>query len=118
RHCTLYTNVEPCVMCAWMVRMTGIKRVVFAIDSPVMGGHSGWNVLADAGLHRKLRFFFRKPPEVVAGVLTGEAERVWSDGRPVLWQMIKMRGVFGGCRRRGPPKHGQPLEKGEDPANP
>lgn len=95
RRCTLYTTVEPCVMCSWMIRMTGIERVVFAIDSPVMGGHSGWNVLGDAGLTRKLRFFFRKPPTVIPGVLAEEAERVWSDWRPILWKLIKMRGVFG-----------------------
>jgi tRNA(adenine34) deaminase len=103
RHCTLYSTVEPCVMCSWMVRMTGIKRVVFSIDSPVMGGHSGWNVLGDAGLTRKLRFYFRKPPEIIAGVLAEEAEHVWREWRPILWKLIKMRGVFGGRRpdRRG-----------------
>ena len=93
--CTLYTTVEPCVMCSWTVRMTRIPRVVFAIKSPVMGGHSGWNVLADAGLSRRLPFYFRRPPEVVSRVLVDEAEKVWSDWRPLLWKLIKMRGVFG-----------------------
>ena len=93
--CTLYTTVEPCVVCSWTVRMPRLPRVVFSIKSPVMGGHSGWNVLADAGLSRRLPFYFRRPPEVVSRVLVDEAEEVWSEWRPLLWKLIKLRGVFG-----------------------
>jgi hypothetical protein len=39
----IYSNVEPCVMCAFPMRETRIARVVFAIASPMMGGHSKWN---------------------------------------------------------------------------
>jgi tRNA(adenine34) deaminase len=95
RNCTLYTNVEPCVMCSWMIRENGIRRVVFSIKSPVMGGYSGWNVLGDTRLSSKLPVYFRRPPEVVSGVLVEEAERVWSEWRPFLWKLIKMRGCFG-----------------------
>ena len=65
--CTLYTTVEPCVMCSWTVRMTRIPRVVFAIKSPVMGGHSGWNVLADAGLREGCRSISAVPRGGVPG---------------------------------------------------
>lgn len=33
--CTLYTNVEPCWMCAFAIRETQISRVV--IDKPIEG---------------------------------------------------------------------------------
>jgi tRNA(adenine34) deaminase len=95
RGCTLYTNVEPCIMCSWTIRETGIRRVVFSIKSPVMGGHSAWQVLADTSLPRAMPFYFRKPPEVLPGVLAEEAERVWREWRPLLWKVIKMRGCFG-----------------------
>ena len=36
--CTLYSNVEPCVMCSFPIRETRIARVVYAIGSPIMGG--------------------------------------------------------------------------------
>lgn len=45
--CTIYSNVEPCPMCAFPIRETRIGRVVYAISSPMMGGLSKWNVLGD-----------------------------------------------------------------------
>src|SRR6516225_6119314 len=54
RGCTLYTNVEPCPMCCWMVREHGIKRVVYSIKSPAMGGYSAFNVLGDTRLSRTM----------------------------------------------------------------
>ncbi len=99
--CTLYSNVEPCVMCAMAIRETGIGRVVFAIDSPVMGGASRWNVLGDEVLSKAMPFFYRKPPDVVRGLLAGEAEQVWSEWHPLLWQIVRRRGLFGGMSRAG-----------------
>src|SRR3984957_20880435 len=40
--CTLYTNVEPCAMCCYCIRETRMRKVVYAIRSPIMGGHSRW----------------------------------------------------------------------------
>jgi hypothetical protein len=40
-------------------------------------------------------FFFRKPPELVPGVLVEEAEQVWREWRPLFWKLIKIRGCFG-----------------------
>jgi tRNA(adenine34) deaminase len=93
--CTLYSNVEPCAMCSMAIRETGISRVVFAIASPIMGGASRWDVLADAQLARTMPLFFRKSPEVVSGLLAREAEQAWSDWHPLLWKIIKRRGCFG-----------------------
>ena len=92
--CTLYTNVEPCPMCAFCIREAGIGRVVFALASPVMGGLSRWNVLRDDALSDGIPFVFGPVPEVVNGVLAEEAAVVWRDWNPLAWQVIKLRGFL------------------------
>ena len=73
--CTLYTNVEPCPMCAFMIREYKIERVVFSLPSPFMGGYSKWNILEDVGLE-EFPPYFGKCPEVVGSVLEPEARAV------------------------------------------
>ncbi len=80
--CVLYSNCEPCPMCSFMIREYKIKKVVFAVYSPDMGGYSKWDILQDKGLN-KFKNFFGKPPEVIGGVLEHEAKLVF-DGTP-LW---------------------------------
>jgi tRNA(adenine34) deaminase len=92
---TLYSNVEPCPMCAFAIRETGISRVVYAIRSPVMGGHSRWAILQDDGLSRVMPVYFAAPPEIVAGFCAAEAEKVWNDRHPLMWKLIKARGGLG-----------------------
>lgn len=94
--CTLYSNVEPCVMCSLPVRESGVSRVVFSIKSPLMGGFSRWNVLDDARISTVMAGYFRKPPIVVPGLLMHEAEAVWRDWNPLIWSVIRKRGIFGG----------------------
>jgi len=92
--CTLYTNVEPCPMCAFCIREAGIGRVVYALGSPVMGGFSRWNVLRDDVLSDGIPFVFGAVPEVVTGVMAEEAGEVWREWNPVAWQVIKLRGFM------------------------
>jgi len=92
--CTLYTNVEPCPMCAFCAREAGIGRVVFALGSPVMGGFSRWNVLRDDVLSDGIPFVFGAVPEVVSGVLAEEAGEVWREWNPLAWHVIKWRGFM------------------------
>jgi tRNA(adenine34) deaminase len=94
--CTFYSNVEPCAMCSLALRETGVSKVVFSIKSPVMGGYSKWNVLGDDTLSTVMAGYFRKPPVVVAGLLMQEAEAVWRDWNPLIWTVIRKRGLFGG----------------------
>ncbi len=73
---TIYSNCEPCPMCSFMMRELKFKKVVFAMESPDMGGFSRWNILQDEGL---VKFYpiFSSPPEVVRGVLREEAENIF-----------------------------------------
>ncbi len=93
--CSLYSNIEPCAMCAFPVREARIARVVFAIPSPLMGGHSRWNVLGDHAVSNIMPEAFGQAPQVVAGILQEEAERVWREWNPLIWRIIKHRGCFG-----------------------
>lgn len=38
---TLYTNVEPCLLCSYAIRHYRLKEVVFARASGELGGHLG-----------------------------------------------------------------------------
>jgi tRNA(adenine34) deaminase len=93
-NCTLYSNVEPCVMCAFPLREARVSRVVFALKSPLMGGFSRWNVLADDAISDVLPEGFGRPVEVIVGLLADEAEEVWQRWNPLVWRVIKQRGCF------------------------
>lgn len=95
RDCTLYSTVEPCPMCSFPIRETRISRVVYAISSPMMGGSSRWNVLGDDHISARMPEAFGPPPEVVTGVLSKEAASVWRKWNPIVWGVIRLRGVFG-----------------------
>lgn len=92
--CTLYSNVEPCPMCSFPIRETRMKRVVYAIGSPMMGGVSKWNILRDTEISKVMPEAFGPVPEVVAGLMGREAEQVWRKWRPIVWAIIKRRGCF------------------------
>ena len=78
--CTLYTNFEPCAMCAFLIRDIGVGSVVFGAASPHVGGYSRWDILD----HTLLRPEFTTnhvatPPVVVEGVLKEEIDRTFDD---------------------------------------
>lgn len=112
--CTLYSNIEPCPMCSFPIRETRMKRVVYAIGSPTMGGVSKWNILRDTEISNVMPEAFGPVPEVVAGLMGREAESVWRKWRPVIWAIIKQRGCFAPARAADacdrmqaiPPPHG------------
>jgi tRNA(adenine34) deaminase len=94
--CTIYSNVEPCAMCSFPIRESRIKKVVFAIRSPLMGGFSKFKVLHDGEMSDVMPEFFGEVPEVTGGLLVDEAESVWRSFRPLVWAVIRYRGCFGG----------------------
>lgn len=79
---TLYSNCEPCPMCSFMAREYKVSRVVYALHSPYMGGHSKWNIMEDEELEH-FPPFFGSVPEVKGGVLEQEAAEVFM--RSGLW---------------------------------
>lgn len=69
---TLYTTMEPCVLCAYAVRSTRIHRVVFGVKAGALGGVTGpYPLLTDA-----TQFSGGAPVVVTGGVLAGECERL------------------------------------------
>ncbi|MCA9385170.1 nucleoside deaminase [Candidatus Dojkabacteria bacterium] len=83
--CTLYSNCEPCPMCSFMIREYRIKRVVFALRSPKMGGFSKWQILGDKEIC-EFDTVFSEPPEVTTGILSREASVVFDE---IGWRMYQ-----------------------------
>lgn len=81
RKATLYTNVEPCVMCAFAIRQSGIGSVVFGLSNAEVGGaNSKFPVLTDASFPTK-----HPPPEICGGVLLAECENLQEE----FWELRK-----------------------------
>jgi hypothetical protein len=84
--------------------------VVFGLRSPHMGGVSKWNVLADDGLSKAIPETFAPPPEILAGFMSHEVEQALLASNPLIWGVVKQRGLFvagpgqGGPRARRDPK--------------
>lgn len=71
----LYTNVEPCVMCAFAIRQTGISGVVFGMSNNQVGGmNSKFAVLSDPSFPAKFA-----PPEIRMNILPEECEKLWQE---------------------------------------
>ena len=76
--CTLYTTVEPCVLCAYALRRAAIARVVYGIPAGQAGGvTSRYAVLTDTSLQR-----WPPPPEIRGGVLAAECLEILKRPRP------------------------------------
>lgn len=75
---TLYSNCEPCPMCAFMAREYKLSRVVYAVPSPFMGGHNKWNIMEDQD-RQHFPPYFGAVPEVIGGVLEEEGRAVFID---------------------------------------
>jgi tRNA(adenine34) deaminase len=101
RRCTLYSNIEPCAMCAFCIREAWIGRVVFALASPIMGGMSKWNILCDDAMSGRMPQVFGPVPQIVSGVLAHEAELAWLEWNPLAWYLIKRRGLLSGASADG-----------------
>jgi tRNA(adenine34) deaminase len=68
---TLYSSLEPCVMCAGAIVQARIPRVVYGADDPKAGGHSLFELLNHQKLNHRC--------EVSKGVLGEECGAVLSE---------------------------------------
>lgn len=98
--CEIYANAEPCVFCCYAIRESRIRRVVYGLSSPHMGGFSRWKVLTDLDLCTTMPEVFAPPPEVVSGYMSDEAERALMEWNPLIASIIERRGLFGSGRSR------------------
>ncbi len=75
--CTLYTSVEPCIMCAYAIRLARVTVVVSGArgddGAHVVNGHA---VLTDARVAPN-----RPPPVVIRDVLAQECQSVRDESR-------------------------------------
>jgi tRNA(adenine34) deaminase len=68
RGCSLYSTVEPCVLCGYAIRRTGIAHVIYGVPAGQAGAcTSSYAILADPGLDG-----WPPPPDVTGGVLADE----------------------------------------------
>jgi tRNA(adenine34) deaminase len=66
--CSLYTTVEPCVLCGYAIRRTGIAQVVYGVPAGQAGAStSSYAILADRELEG-----WPQIPEVTGGMLADE----------------------------------------------
>ena len=76
--CTLYSTVEPCVLCGYVVRRAGLRRVVYGVAAGQAGAvTSPYAILTDRSLAG-----WPPPPEVLAGVLADECAGLLALRRP------------------------------------
>jgi tRNA(adenine34) deaminase len=76
-------------MCSCAILKTRIGRMVFSLQSPVMGGHSRWNVLTDSNLSSALPEAFAPPPIVRSGFLQQDVQTVFQKQNPLSWRFMK-----------------------------
>lgn len=67
--CTLYVTLEPCPMCAGLIRLSRISRVVFAAFDERAGAFG-----SKLSLHEQT--LWGPVPELVSGVLLEEAQQL------------------------------------------
>ncbi|MGH2643527.1 MAG: deaminase [Chitinophagaceae bacterium] len=70
--CTLYTTVEPCFMCSYLIRKTKIKKIIFGAKTNDTGGVSSSFPILRSG---KITCW-SEPPQVIEGILREECEKM------------------------------------------
>ena len=66
---TITVTLEPCPMCAWAIRMSGVGRLIFGAHNPKYGAAGSVFDLARDGR-------YKRPVEVIGGVREEECQRL------------------------------------------
>jgi tRNA(adenine34) deaminase len=75
---TLYTTVEPCLMCAYLIRKAGIGTVVYGTETAGAGGVSSpYPILTAPDISR-----WGIPPRVVRGILEEQCRELMNGQVP------------------------------------
>jgi tRNA(adenine34) deaminase len=101
--CTMYATVEPCAQCSYAIREARIGKFVYGLRSPVMGGHSRWNILSDMKLSTVLPEVFLPAPEIVSGFLQNESEGIFHSWNPFIWQVSRREAYLWASPRKPRP---------------
>jgi tRNA(adenine34) deaminase len=66
--CIMYSTHEPCIMCSYIIRHTGISTVVIGVTTGEIGGFSSHlPLLLDNSIKR-----WRAVPKIISGILEKE----------------------------------------------
>lgn len=69
--CILYTTVEPCFMCTYLIRQMKISEVIYGTQTPAGGHSSPYPILTTGQISS-----WKTKPKVVAGILKEECEEL------------------------------------------
>lgn len=72
RDMTIYTTLEPCIMCFGTILHLGIGRVVYALEDPYGGA-------TDLPISALAPRYYAKYPQITKGVLRKEARNLFKD---------------------------------------
>lgn len=69
---TLYTTVEPCFMCSYLIRQTKIKEVIYGTTTSETGGHSSlYPILSTIKIQK-----WQPSPVIFDGILEEECHNI------------------------------------------
>jgi tRNA(adenine34) deaminase len=100
--CEIFVKCRSPARSVAMQSASRIRRVVFGLSSPHMGGVSKWNVLADNGLNAAMPEVFSPPPEIISGFMAKKPSRRRSNG---THSSPRSSGGAALARRRGDHAH-------------
>jgi tRNA(adenine34) deaminase len=92
--CTIYSTVEPCPMCSFAIKELNIKKLVFGLRSPFMGGYSRWAILQDKRLNKKLPEIFSEKLEIIPDIFKQGVIKGWQKWNKKSWDDFYKRGLF------------------------